>query len=426
MVNDIAELKARVDLAALVEADLGPPRRQRGRWRWWLCPFHAETRPSFGVTPDDGRFKCFGCGAAGDHLDYLERRQGLSTAQAIAELRRWTALPETKRQQGTGTAATMPGDAPPPAAWQARARAFLAYAREQLWTDAARPGRDYLGAGGLTVETMQRFGLGWNPRDLWDDPQRWGLSGAWVYLPRGVVIPCEVSGSLWYVKVRRFERAGHPRIQAGEKYGGPRGGKGALFGADHLRVACPACPGGPLDAGTAQARERSRRAGRPLLLCEGERDALLAIQELSDLVDVATFGGAGRRCLGHWLLWLLPYRRILAAYDADTAGGRGTAYLASLSERVQGIRVPHGEDLTGFHAGGGDLRAWLSGHLKPLGATLIPDWQIEAATILAESPTTPEQVADWARRYAECMAGAGVPASIPWETWAASLAVQEG
>jgi len=403
MVNDMAELKARVDLAALVRADLGPPRRQLGRWHWWLCPFHAEARPSFGVTPDDGRFKYFGCGASGDHIDYLERRQGLSTAQAIAELRRWAALPETKHQQEGGTVATAAGDAPPPAAWQARARAFLAYAREQLWTDAGRPGRDYLGAGGLTVETMRRFGLGWNPRDLWDDPQRWGLSGARVYLPRGVVIPCEMSGSLWYVKVRRFEPEDSPRTQAGEKYGGPRGGKGALFGADRLRA-----------------------GERPLLLCEGERDALLAIQELSDLVDVATFGGAGRRCLGHWLLWLLPYRSILAAYDADAAGGRGTAYLASLSGRVQGIRVPHGEDLTGFHAEGGDLRAWLSGHLKPLGATLIPDWQIEAAAILVESPATPEQVTDWARRYAECMEGAGVPGSIPWETWAASLAVQEG
>ena len=212
-----------------------------------------------------------------------------------------------------------------------------------------------------------------------------------------------MSRSLWYVKVRRFERDGHPRTQVGEKYGGPRGGKGALFGADHLRV-----------------------TGCPLLLCEGELDALLAIQELSDLVDVATLGGAGRRCLGHWLLWLLPYRRILAAYDADGAGRQGAAYLESLSGRVQGIRVPHGRDLSGFHAEGGDLRTWLGSHLASLGIVPIHDRQIEAATIQGESPATTEQVADWARRYAECMASASVPANVPWETWAASLAVQEG
>ena len=162
-----------------------------------------------------------------------------------------------------------------------------------------------------------------------------------------------------------------------------------------------------------------------MLLCEGERDALLAIQELSNLVDVATLGGAGRRCLGHWLLWLLPYRRILTAYDADNAGRQGAYHLASLSGRVQGIQAPHGKDLTGFHAEGGDLRAWLSGHLEPLGVAPTTDWQAQAAAILAESPVEPEQVADWARRYAECIAGAGVPGSIPWETWAASLEVQE-
>jgi hypothetical protein len=400
MTDDIADLKARVDLGNLVAVDLGPPIRQRGRWHWWLCPFHAETRPSFGVTPDDGRFKCFGCGAVGDHLDYLERRQGLTKAQAIAELRRLAVLPEVKRHQESGPITTTTDDSPPSTAWQERARAFLAYARERLWTDAGRPGLDYLGGGGLTTKTMRRFGLGWNPHDLWDDPNRWGLSGARVYLPRGVVIPGEVSGSLWYVKIRRFEQQGSPQTRAGEKYGGPRGGKRALFGADRLQA-----------------------DGRPLLLCEGERDALLATQELSNLADVATLGGAGRRCLGHWLLWLLPYRRILAAYDADAAGCQGAAYLASLTGRVQGVRVPHGEDLTGFHAEGGDLRAWLDGHLESLGVAPTPDWQAQAAAILVESPATPELVADWARRYAECMVGASVPGSIPWETWAASLAV---
>ncbi len=143
-------------------------------------------------------------------------------------------------------------------------------------------------------------------------------------------------------------------------------------------------------------------------------------------MDVATLGGAGRHCLGHWLLWLLPYRRILAAYDADGAGRQGAAHLESLSGRVQGIQVPYGKDLTGFHAEGGDLRAWLGSHLASLGIVPIPDRQIEAATIRGESPATVEQVTDWVRHCAECMAGVGVPGRIPWETSAAGQVVQEG
>lgn len=88
------------------------------------------------------------------------------------------------------------------------------------------------------------------------------------------------------------------------------------------------------------------------------------IWELSQHVDVATLAGASRRSLGHWVLWLLPYRLILAAYDADTAGCEGAAYLESLMVRVQGIRVPHGVDLTGFHVSGGNLRDWLCSHLE--------------------------------------------------------------
>ena len=113
-----------------------------------------------------------------------------------------------------------------------------------------------------------------------------------------------------------------------------------------------------------------------MLLCEGERDALLAIQEVSDLVDVATLGGAGRRNLGAWALWLLPYPLILAAYDTDGAGNEGATYLTTLFRRVQRIRVPHGGDLTGFYAGGGQLRTWLQAHLKqshrPLASRRLP------------------------------------------------------
>jgi DNA primase len=336
MTDDIAELNRRVDLAALVAMDLGPPRKQHGRWSWWLCPFHAETKASFGVTPDTGRFKCFGCGETGDHLDFLQKRRGLTAAEAIEELRRIADLPRVSHTPHTIPLNGAIESVPPNPTWQERARAFVAYAQEQLWSGAGEAGLSYLHAGGLADDTIRHFRLGWNPRDLWDDPARWGLEGERIFLARGVVIPCEVTGNVWYAKIRRFDALGHAATDTGQKYSSPRGGRGGLFGADHLVG-----------------------HGRPLLLCEGERDALLAMQELSHLVDVATLGGAGRRNLGHWALWLLPYRLILAAHDADAAGQEGAAYLATMSERVRVVQVPHGHDLTGFHAGGGDLRAWL-------------------------------------------------------------------
>jgi hypothetical protein len=225
-------------------------------------------------------------------------------------------------------------EGPPPAQWQAAGRAFVAWAAGQLWQEAGAPGRAYLQAGGLREETVRRWGLGWNPAWMARDAERWGLGRGALWLPRGVVIPGQAAGALWYVKVRRFDEAGRPAARG--KYPQVRGGVAALFGADELQ-------GGE----------------RPLLLCEGERDALLAWQELGAAVDVASLGGAGRRHLGRWLLWLLPYRRILVAYDPDAAGERGAAYLAGLSRRVEVLRLPHGADVVDFWQAGGDLRSWL-------------------------------------------------------------------
>ncbi len=52
-----------------------------------LCPFHQERTPSCYVTPDTGRFKCFGaCGAGGTVIDYQALKRGISPSDAIKEL----------------------------------------------------------------------------------------------------------------------------------------------------------------------------------------------------------------------------------------------------------------------------------------------------------------------------------------------------
>jgi len=64
-----------------------------------LCPFHPDRRPSFVVFPQTLRFRCFGCGACGDVVDYLERARGLRFSEAVAYLRRQAGLPERPRSR---------------------------------------------------------------------------------------------------------------------------------------------------------------------------------------------------------------------------------------------------------------------------------------------------------------------------------------
>jgi hypothetical protein len=48
-----------------------------------LCPFHENHTPSFTVYPETATFHCYGCGAHGDVLNFLQRVEHLSFRQAL-------------------------------------------------------------------------------------------------------------------------------------------------------------------------------------------------------------------------------------------------------------------------------------------------------------------------------------------------------
>lgn len=50
------------------------------------CPFHSDRSPSFTIFSGGLRFHCFGCGASGDVLDFVQRSQGVSLRDAAAML----------------------------------------------------------------------------------------------------------------------------------------------------------------------------------------------------------------------------------------------------------------------------------------------------------------------------------------------------
>ncbi|HYL27460.1 MAG TPA: CHC2 zinc finger domain-containing protein, partial [Candidatus Nitrosotalea sp.] len=80
----LREIRARVDIAAFIGAYL--PLKKRGNDLVGLCPFHAEKTPSFHVHPDKGFFKCFGCGAGGDVITFLQRSDNVPFGDAVRML----------------------------------------------------------------------------------------------------------------------------------------------------------------------------------------------------------------------------------------------------------------------------------------------------------------------------------------------------
>ncbi len=60
--------------------------KKRGINMIGLCPFHNEKTPSFTVSPSKNIYKCFGCGQAGNGVQFLMEHEGMSFPDAIRHL----------------------------------------------------------------------------------------------------------------------------------------------------------------------------------------------------------------------------------------------------------------------------------------------------------------------------------------------------
>jgi len=80
----IRDLKLRVNIADVVSRVV--TLRKAGSQFKGLCPFHNEKTPSFHVSPDKGLYKCFGCGKAGDVIDFVKETEQLNFTEAIEAL----------------------------------------------------------------------------------------------------------------------------------------------------------------------------------------------------------------------------------------------------------------------------------------------------------------------------------------------------
>ena len=67
----IEAIKREINLVGLVESR-GIPLKRNGTSYFGLCPFHDDTNPSLSVNPSTNFWQCFGCGAAGDVIRFVE------------------------------------------------------------------------------------------------------------------------------------------------------------------------------------------------------------------------------------------------------------------------------------------------------------------------------------------------------------------
>lgn len=81
----IRDLKMRVNIADVVSRVVSLKKAGGTRLKG-LCPFHNEKTPSFHVNPDNGYYKCFGCGKGGDAISFVRETEQLNFTEAIEAL----------------------------------------------------------------------------------------------------------------------------------------------------------------------------------------------------------------------------------------------------------------------------------------------------------------------------------------------------
>ncbi len=313
--------------------------KQAGQNLKGLCPFHAEKTPSFTVNPGKQVFHCFGCGAGGDVIEFLERQEKLSFPDAVRHLaeRAGIRLPAPERRDDSETQRLV--------ALHEAAKSFFS---GSLSSPRGGGARAYLAGRGVSVETQKSFGIGFAPPS-WDALiSHMGGKGfpPEMVVKAGLAVPRN-SGHGAYDRFRN--RIIFPIVDVS--------GRTIAFGGRSMDDSPPKYLNSPETAiyrkgdhlyGLYQAREAIRRKGTALLV-EGYFDVIGAHAAGFDHA-VATLGTALTPRQVGLLRRMTP--EVVFVYDGDAAGlraMRGSAGLLLESGAAVNVAVlPEGEDPDSF------------------------------------------------------------------------------
>jgi DNA primase len=148
-------IKAGADFVAVVE-ERTQLRKQGARFVG-RCPFHEERTPSFSVNPVEKLYNCFGCGAKGDMITFVQESQGLDFVGALEWLAERFRIPIEYEESS-----------PEQQARRSRRERLLqlleqatAFYERTLWeTEVGGFARDYLKGRGFGEEVCREFRLG--------------------------------------------------------------------------------------------------------------------------------------------------------------------------------------------------------------------------------------------------------------------------
>ena len=139
--------------------------RKRGVNMIGLCPFHNEKTPSFTVSPAKGIYKCFGCGKAGNSVNFVMEHEHYTYPEALKFLAKKYNI-EVEEEEQTPEQIQELNEKESLFAVSAFAQKYFS---DQLFkTEEGKSiGLSYFKNRDLREHTIEQFQLGYSP-DSWD------------------------------------------------------------------------------------------------------------------------------------------------------------------------------------------------------------------------------------------------------------------
>jgi DNA primase len=333
----IDEIRARNDIADVIGSYLSL--KTAGTRFKALCPFHKEKTPSFTISPDRQIYHCFGCGAGGDVIRFIQEYEKVDFPMALQMLADRAGM-ELEFEESTG------GGPDRRQLFKIHERAAQLYRRILNDEAEGEAGRAYLATRSLTPEIAETFQIGFAP-DRFDALEQWARQQKIPFelMEQAGLMLKSARSSGYYDRFRN--RLMFPiRDEAGRVIGF----SGRAVNPDEKGGKYVNSPETPLfhKSRVLFAVDQARRAmagKRTAIVCEGQLDAIRCHE--AGITNVVASQGTALTA-DHARIIRRYADEVILVLDADAAGQKAAlksseAFIAEeLSVRVASL--PEGED----------------------------------------------------------------------------------
>lgn len=337
--ESLETLRKRVDLVEVVQSHVEVKRA--GAAYKALCPFHDEKTPSFTIQKGDSHYHCFGCGAHGDAIQFLVDYVKMNFHEAVESLAQrfgvvLDVIEDVRENKGPSKTVLK----------EALLQANRLYHLFLLHTAEGHEALHYLYDRGMTLDFIERFGLGLAPRQ----------AGIFHKAMRAKGFSDEVLATAGLLREREDGRS---REFFNDRITFPiQDGTGAVigfsarkyheetFGGKYVNsTETPLFKKSRVLYGLSESRRRIAKEGQAIIV-EGQLDALALIYGGLNFTVAALGTAFGEGHVNE--LVSLGVKRVFLSMDADNAGNEAARKVGDLFQRrgveVRIVELPQGSD----------------------------------------------------------------------------------